>query len=130
MSTIAIRQILIDTKFGMGIVLPQIVICIRRMRLVPVKMRHGKMRATKWFHLRLGPVQVLAALALLSACSATNEGSQPGKTPAIKQPGVPVGPTRDCQAEAAALLGAMPLSVVRAVFDACTAGNEGSEPGK
>lgn len=84
------------------------------------------MRATKWFHLRLGSVQVLATLSLLSACSATNEGMQPGKTPAINQPGVPVGPTRDCQAEAAALLGSVPLSVVRAVFNACTAENEGS----
>jgi hypothetical protein len=88
------------------------------------------MRATKWFHLRLGSVQLLAALALLGACSATNEGGQPAKTPAIKQPGVPAGPTRDCQAEAAALLGAAPLSVVRAVFNACIAENEGSEPGK
>lgn len=88
------------------------------------------MRATKWFHLRLRSVQVLAALGLLSACSATNEGSQPGKSPAIKPPGVAVDPTRDCQAEAAALLGAVPLSVVRAVFNACTAGNEGGEPGK
>ena len=88
------------------------------------------MRATKWFHLRLGSVQVLAALGLLSACSATNEGRQPGKMPAIRQPGVPVGPTRDCQAEAAALLGAVPLSAVRAVFNACTAENEGGEPGR
>lgn len=80
--------------------------------------------------MRLRSVQVLAALALLSACASTNDGSQPGKTPAGEQPGVPVGRTRDCQAEAAALLGAVPLSVVRAVFNSCTAENQGSEPGK
>ncbi|GLC97164.1 hypothetical protein Tamer19_65730 [Cupriavidus sp. TA19] len=80
--------------------------------------------------MRLRSVQLLAALALLNACASTNGGSQPGKTPAGEPPGVPVGPARDCQAEAAALLGAAPLSVVRAVFDSCTAESQVREPRK
>lgn len=79
--------------------------------------------------MRLRSVQVLAALVLLGACAA-NDGRQPGKTAAGERPGMPAGPPRDCQAEADALLGAAPLSVVRAAFYSCMTGNQGSEPGK
>lgn len=75
-------------------------------------------------------VQVLAALALLSACASTNNDSQPGKTPVSEQPGVRVGPARDCQAEADALAGAVPLSAVRAAFSSCTAESQGSARGQ
>ncbi|SPK70016.1 exported protein of unknown function (plasmid) [Cupriavidus taiwanensis] len=80
--------------------------------------------------MRLRSVQVLATLTLLGTCFSTNDGSQPGKAAAGERPGLPVGATRPCQAEADALLGAAPLSVVRAVFDSCPAQNQGSEPRK
>jgi len=80
--------------------------------------------------MRLRSVQVLVALTVLGACASKTDGTQPGKTAAGERPGVPVGPRRDCQAEADALLGTAPLSVVRAVFNSCTAENRGSKPGQ
>lgn len=75
-------------------------------------------------------VQGLAALALLSACASTSDGAQPGRTPVSEQAGVRVGPARDCQAEAAALAGAVPLSAVRDAYSSCTADSQGGARGQ